>query len=86
MAELAKANGGSAFDYATKQEDRNKLWTARHKLFYASLNLIPGSKSVTTDVCVPISKLPEIVDQTSEDIVKTGVTGWLREEEFIIDL
>ena len=75
VADLAKENGGSEFDWATQQEDRNRLWTARHKLLYASLALIPGSRSVTTDVCVPISKLPEIIEQTSEDIEKTGVTG-----------
>ena len=75
VAELAKDNGGSEFDLATKQEDRNRLWTARHKLLYAALNMIPGSRSVTTDVCVPISMLPKIVEETSEDIVKTGVTG-----------
>ena len=75
VADIAKDNGGSDFAWATKQEDRNKLWTARHKLHYASLNLKPGSRSVTTDVCVPISKLPEMVVATREDIDKSGITG-----------
>ena len=75
VADIAKGNGGSDFDWATKQEDRTKLWTARHKLHYACLNLRPGSRSVTTDVCVPISKLPEMVVATREDIDKSGITG-----------
>ena len=75
VAEIAKDHGGSEFDWATKTEDRNRLWTARHKLFYASLNLMPDSKSVTTDVCVPVSKLPEIIDATRQDIEKSGVKG-----------
>lgn len=75
VADIAKENGGSEFAWATKQEDRNRLWTARHKLHYASLNLKPGCRSVTTDVCVPISKLPEMVTATREDIDKSGITG-----------
>lgn len=75
VAEIAKDNGGSDFAWATKTEDRNKLWTARHKLYYAGLGLRPGSRSVTTDVCVPISHLPEMIATTREDIDKSGVTG-----------
>ena len=75
VADIAKDNGGSDFEWAVQQEDRTRLWTARHKLHYASLNLRPGCRSVTTDVCVPISKLPEMVIATREDIDKTGITG-----------
>ncbi len=82
VAEIAKENGGSDFEWATKPEDRTKLWTARHKLHYASLNLKPGSRSVTTDVCVPISKLPEMVVATREDIDKSGITGKLQKCTF----
>ena len=75
VAQIAQDNQGSDFDWATNPEDRSKLWTARHKLHYASLNLIPGVRSVTTDVCVPVSKLPEMVLATREDIDKSGITG-----------
>ena len=56
-------------------KDRNKLWTARHKLFYAGLNMIPGARGVTTDACVPVSKLPEMLIKTREDIDAAGLTG-----------
>jgi len=75
VADIAKDNGGSEFAWAVQPEARTRLWTARHKLHYASLNLKPGSRSVTTDVCVPISKLPEMVVATREDIDKSGITG-----------
>ena len=75
VADIAADYGGSNFQWATLQEDRNKLWTARHKLYYAGLGLKPGSRSVTTDVCVPISKLPEMVLSTREDVDKSGVIG-----------
>jgi D-lactate dehydrogenase (cytochrome) len=51
------------------------LWTARHKLYYASLNLRPGCRSVITDVCVPISLLPEMIDATSKDFAEAGISG-----------
>ncbi len=78
VADIAAENGGSEFQWALQPEDRTKLWTARHKLYYASLGLKPGHRSVTTDVCVPISKLPEMIMKTREDVDKTGVTGWHR--------
>ena len=73
--EISKEFGGSDFEYATKSEDRTKLWTARHKLYYAGLNLKPGCRSVTTDACVPISKLPEIFDATKKDIEAENLTA-----------
>ena len=56
-------------------EDRNKLWHARHKLYYASLALRPGCRSVITDVCVPISRLPEMVELTRKDFDEAGIEG-----------
>ena len=75
VADIANDNGGSEFGWASQMEDRTKLWTARHKLWFASINLKPGSRSVTTDVCVPVSALPEMIITTREDIDKSGITG-----------
>jgi len=73
--EIAKDYGGSDFSFAIKQEDRNKLWTARHKLYYAGINMRAGCRSVTTDACVPISQLPEMLLKTREDIDAAGLTA-----------
>jgi len=64
---IAKENGGMDFQWATRPEDRNRLWDARHDAYFACLQLRPGSRAVSTDVCVPISRLAECVSETMED-------------------
>ncbi|XP_029464732.1 probable D-lactate dehydrogenase, mitochondrial isoform X2 [Rhinatrema bivittatum] len=73
--EITQMNGGSDFSWAKDQETRNKLWTARHNAWYAALALRPGCKGYATDVCVPISKLPEIMVATKKDLVESRLTG-----------
>ncbi|KPK07594.1 MAG: hypothetical protein AMJ64_06310 [Betaproteobacteria bacterium SG8_39] len=64
---IAKENGGMDFQWATRPEDRNRLWDARHDAYFACLQLRPGSRAVSTDVCVPISRLAECVRETMAD-------------------
>ena len=64
---LAAERGGRAFQWATRLEDRERLWQARHDAFYAALALRPGANAWTTDVCVPISRLAECVVDTKKD-------------------
>ncbi|XP_067144182.1 probable D-lactate dehydrogenase, mitochondrial [Centruroides vittatus] len=75
VGEIAKTHGGSEFTWAKDMETRNKLWKARHQIFYATLALKPGSKSVVTDCCVPISHLTELIVETKQDIKNSGVIG-----------
>ncbi|XP_069073750.1 probable D-lactate dehydrogenase, mitochondrial isoform X2 [Pleurodeles waltl] len=75
QTEVIQLNGGSEFTYAKDQETRSKLWTARHNAWYAALGLRPGCKGYSTDVCVPISKLPEIVVETKKDLMESQLTG-----------
>jgi len=70
---LAGDFGGSGFQWAVKQEDRNRLWQARHDSYYACLALRPGAKGMATDVCVPISRLAECILETRKDIDETGL-------------
>jgi len=65
---IAKENGGMDFQWATRPEDRNRLWDARHDAYFACLQLRPGSRAVSTDVCVPISRLAECVRETMVDM------------------
>ncbi len=60
---LAQEWGGTGFDWATTPEERTRLWTARHKAYFAALQTRPGCKAVTTDTCVPISRLAECIGQ-----------------------
>lgn len=67
--------GGSAFAWSTRQEDRSKLWQARHDAYYAAMALGPGKKGMATDVCVPISKLADCILDTKRDIEETGLVA-----------
>jgi D-lactate dehydrogenase (cytochrome) len=73
MQEICTAVGGSAFAWATRQEDRARLWEPRHQAYFAALQLRPGSRSVSTDACVPLSALAQCVEETIADIRDTGL-------------
>ncbi len=66
---LAEEHGGHGFAWATKLEDRERLWQARHDALYAALALRPGARAWTTDVCVPISRLADCILETRKDTV-----------------
>jgi D-lactate dehydrogenase (cytochrome) len=78
QAEMVRAisddYGGTAFQWTSKEEDRNKLWQARHDAYYAGLALAPGKKAIATDACVPISRLAECIVETRADIDRSGLT------------
>ena len=68
FGEIAAELGGGPFDWATRAEDRTKLWQARHDAYWAGRALRPGTQAVATDVCVPISRLADCVGETQRDI------------------
>jgi len=70
---IAAEHGGSRFQWATAQEERSKLWKARHNAYYAALALAPGKQGFATDACVPISRLTECVLETKDDVAATGL-------------
>ncbi|XP_006755822.1 PREDICTED: probable D-lactate dehydrogenase, mitochondrial [Myotis davidii] len=73
--EITQSNGAFHFSWAKEAEERSRLWAARHNAWYAALALRPGCKGYATDVCVPISRLPEILVQAKEDLKASGLTG-----------
>jgi D-lactate dehydrogenase (cytochrome) len=70
---IAAEHGGSRFQWAIAQEERSRLWKARHNAYYAVLALAPGRQAFATDACVPISRLTECVLETQADVVATGL-------------
>ncbi|MEE3634400.1 FAD-linked oxidase C-terminal domain-containing protein [Pseudomonas sp. AL 58] len=68
VQDLAASNGGMDFKWATQQEERNRLWSARHNALFAFLQLKPGCRALSTDVCVPLSKLADCVSATEQDL------------------
>jgi D-lactate dehydrogenase (cytochrome) len=75
FAHIAAEHGGGEFAWATKEEDRQKLWQARHDAFWATRALMPGKEVFATDVCVPISRLAQCVRETEEDLASNGLFG-----------
>jgi D-lactate dehydrogenase (cytochrome) len=73
MQALTAEFGGSAFEWATRPEDRTRLWKARHAAYYASMALAPGKQGFATDACVPISRLADCILETRADIDATGL-------------
>ncbi len=72
---IAAECGGGAFEWATRAEDRSRLWQARHDAYWSAFGLRPGAKAVATDVCVPISRLAECVVATQEDIAASRLVA-----------
>ncbi len=64
---IAREHGAAAFEWANQPEERSRLWEARHNAYFACLQLKPGARSFTTDVCVPISRLAECITETIRD-------------------
>jgi D-lactate dehydrogenase (cytochrome) len=75
FGDIAAELGGGPFDWATRAEDRSRLWKARHDAMWAAAALRPGAKPMPTDVCVPISRLADCVEETRADLAASGLTA-----------
>jgi D-lactate dehydrogenase (cytochrome) len=75
FADIAGELGGGGLEWAVREEDRSRLWQARHDAFWAAKSLMPGKDAFATDVCVPISRLAECVVETQRDMEESGLFG-----------
>jgi D-lactate dehydrogenase (cytochrome) len=86
VEEIAAGNGGGEFRWATTQEARNELWAARHKAYFAAINIRPGWTAITTDVCVPISRLADCIAEANnkarEAELITAIVGHVGDGNF----
>jgi len=73
FGEIAAEFGAGNFVWETTPEARNKLWKARHDVYWSAVGLRPGAKAIATDACVPISRLAECVIETAADIAESGL-------------
>jgi D-lactate dehydrogenase (cytochrome) len=88
--EIALAEGATGFEWAEREEDRRRLWKARHEAYWAMRTLYPGRESIATDVCVPISRLTECIMETQADIkamgIPAGIVGHVGDGNFHLSL
>ena len=75
FGEIAAEFGGGPFQWTAKQEERTRLWDARHHAAFSNFALRPGSQMIATDVCVPISRLADCVTQTQADIAESRLVA-----------
>ena len=75
FGEIAAAHGGGPFRWTADADERNRLWKARHDAYWAGMTLRPGARALSTDVCVPISRLAECIVETEADIARSGLVA-----------
>ena len=75
FGEIARDLAGGPFEWATKPEDRSRLWQARHDAYWAARGLRPGAQALATDVCVPISRLAECVTAAQREVAELGLVA-----------
>jgi D-lactate dehydrogenase (cytochrome) len=73
VQQIADEHGAMAFEWAATPEERTRLWTARHHAYFAGLQMKPGCRAVTTDTCVPISRLAECLLDTVAEVDASGL-------------
>jgi len=72
---IAGELGGGPFIFSTRAEERSRLWQARHDVYWAGRALMPGCTALSTDVCVPISRLADCVEETRADLAASDLVG-----------
>ncbi len=77
VQELAAEYGGNAFEWASTPEERTRLWTARHNAYFAAVQSRPGCRAVTTDTCVPISRLADCLLESVTEADASGIPYFL---------
>ena len=74
---IAAEAGGENFEWASTPEERTRLWAARHKAYFAGMTTHPGCRTVTTDTCVPISRLTEIIEASVAEADASGLPYYI---------
>ncbi|WP_137896299.1 FAD-linked oxidase C-terminal domain-containing protein [Ramlibacter sp. 2FC] len=77
VQEIASEHGGKAFEWATTPEERTRLWTARHNAYFAAIQSRPGCRAISTDTCVPISRLADCLLASVAEADASGIPYFL---------
>ena len=77
VQEIAREHRGADFEWADTPEERTRLWTARHNAYFAAVQSRPGCRCITTDTCVPISRLADALLDTVAEADESGIPYFL---------
>ena len=77
VQEIASDHGGNAFEWASTPEERTRLWTARHNAYFAAIQSRPGCRAISTDTCVPISRLADCLLESVAEADASGIPYFL---------
>ena len=77
MQTIASEFGGNAFEWASTPEERTRLWTARHNAYFAAVQSRPGCRAISTDTCVPISRLADCLLESVDEAEASGIPYFL---------
>ncbi|MGH8829775.1 MAG: FAD-binding oxidoreductase, partial [Polaromonas sp.] len=77
VQEIASGHGGKAFEWASTPEERTRLWTARHNAYFAAIQSKPGCRAISTDTCVPISRLADCLLESVAEVDASGLPYFL---------
>ena len=90
VQQIADDHQAIGFEWATRPEDRSRLWQARHNAYFALLQLRPGCRAISTDCCVPISRLAECLLETKADCEREniihGIVGHVGDGNFHVQM
>jgi D-lactate dehydrogenase (cytochrome) len=77
VQEIASEFGGNAFEWASTPEERTRLWAARHNAYFAAVQSRPGCRAISTDTCVPISRLADCLLDSVQEAEASGIPYFL---------
>lgn len=77
VQDIASEHGGKAFEWASTPEERTRLWTARHNAYFAAVQSRPGCRVISTDTCVPISRLADCLLDSVKEADASGIPYFL---------
>ena len=77
VQQLASEHGGNAFEWSSTPEERTRLWAARHNAYFAAIQSRPGCRAISTDTCVPISRLADCLLESVAEADASGIPYFL---------
>ncbi|EAW10867.1 D-lactate dehydrogenase (cytochrome) [Aspergillus clavatus NRRL 1] len=75
VQKIVSSSAGKSFEFARGEDEMKELWSARKEALWSVMAMRRGPEDHvwTTDVAVPMSKLPSIIEATKQDMTRSGL-------------